>query len=146
MDLKTVEKIPVRQLLLSPMYLLHHFTTAMVPGVLAVFVLMMKQSLLVSAALSATGMLGYKTRIVLGLLVAFVLGKIIQAAILLILKFVGWIVAKAKTIVDGKASNLRETSENAASQETAGCSASAEESKENPEGASQVAPGYFHPF
>lgn len=96
MDLKTVEKIPTRELLLSPLYLFHHFTTTLVPGVLAVFLLMMKGSPLVHVAMSATDMMGYKTRVALGLLVAFVIGKVIQAGVLLIAKTVAWIVAKAK--------------------------------------------------
>jgi hypothetical protein len=53
-----VKEIPVRALLLSTLHLLHQFTTAFLPGVLVIFVLMMKHSPLIPAALSATGMLG----------------------------------------------------------------------------------------
>lgn len=81
MDLKPTQEIPVRELLLYPMHLLHQISVALVPGVLALFIVALKHPAIIPLAFSSIGMLGYKTRIVIGLILCFVIGKVVQAAV-----------------------------------------------------------------
>jgi hypothetical protein len=85
MDLKLPE-ISARELLLHPMNLLHQVSTALVPGILVFFLLMLKHSPLIAHSTSATGMLGYKSRIVLLLLIAFIVGRVVQSMTVIGLK------------------------------------------------------------
>lgn len=85
MDLK-VPEIKARELLLHPMNLLHQVYTALLPGILVVFLLMLKHRPVVAHFLSATTMLGYKSQIVLGLFIAFVIGKVVQSAAVIFAK------------------------------------------------------------
>lgn len=116
----------------------------MIPGLLAVFILMMKHSPLVPATLSVTSMMGYKTRIVLVLLISTIIGKIIQAGVLLIVKFLIWTVANAKTAFETpnvpKVSNDKTESEKTVEKTT-----SLAEPKENSAGAAQVSPEILPP-
>jgi hypothetical protein len=96
MEIQDAKGLPAKQLLLFPMNMLHQFFTALLPGVLALFLLMMKHSSLIPAALSATSMLGYKTRIGLALLVAFVVGRVFQSALLVCTKLLRWLPARFK--------------------------------------------------
>src|ERR1035437_6049012 len=87
MDIKSLSP---REVLLHPMDLLHQLFTTLLPGVLVLVLLMLKHSALIPAALGTTGMLGYNSRIALALLIAFVVGRIIQSGTVLVLRSAGW--------------------------------------------------------
>ena len=57
-----IKAISVRQLLLAPIYLLHELYAALIPGVIFLFLFLLKRSHFVASVVSATTMLGYKTR------------------------------------------------------------------------------------
>ena len=101
MDIKMPE-VPARQLLLHPLNLLHEISSALLPGILGIFILMLKHSSLMAAALAATWMLGYKSRIVLGLLVALVIGRVVQSAALIAVKILSAFTTWLKNKVTSK--------------------------------------------
>jgi hypothetical protein len=84
MEIRTPKEIPGRELLLHPLNMLHQIFAGLIPGVLAIFVALMKHSRVIPAAMSVTGMLGYKTRVVLAVVLAFVIGRIVQSCTLAI--------------------------------------------------------------
>ncbi len=76
-----IKAISVRQLLLAPIYLLHELYAALIPGVIFLFLFLLKRSHFVASVVSATTMLGYKTRLVLLTLIAFVIGKVLLSVV-----------------------------------------------------------------
>jgi hypothetical protein len=78
-----LKEISVRQLLLAPMYLLHELYAALIPGVIFLFLFLLKGSHFMASAFSTTAMLGYKTRLVLLTVIAFVIGKVMQSVVVL---------------------------------------------------------------
>lgn len=82
-----VKEISARQLLLAPIYLLHEVYAALIPGILFLLLFLLKGSRLIASAVLATAMLGYTTKIVLALLVAFVIGKITLSSVSIVTGF-----------------------------------------------------------
>jgi uncharacterized membrane protein len=93
MDIKSLSP---RELLLNPINLLHQVFTALLPGVLVLVLLMLKHSPLIPAALGTASMLGYKSIIALALLIAFILGRVVQSGMLLVFKIASWVIALIK--------------------------------------------------
>jgi hypothetical protein len=96
MEIKDAKGIPAKEILLSPFHMLHQVSTALLPGILVIFMMMLKHSPLIPSALSATSMLGYRTRICLALLIALVIGRVIQSIAFIFSKFCAVLAAKMK--------------------------------------------------
>jgi hypothetical protein len=82
-----IKEISARQLLLAPMYLLYEVYAALIPGILFLLLFLLKGSRFIASAVLATAMLGYKTKIVLALVVAFVIGKITLSSVSIVCHF-----------------------------------------------------------
>jgi hypothetical protein len=95
MEISPAKEISIREILLSPLNLFNHISTALLPGVLVIFMMMLKHSKFVPAAVAVTGGLGYKTKICLALLIALIIGRAVQSGTFLGFKVIGWLASKA---------------------------------------------------
>lgn len=89
-----IKELPAKEILLSPLNLLHTLFVVLVPGLLVIFLLAMKHSPIITAAESLSGTLGYKTKVAVVLFFAFVVGKVVQSVVVLAATSFSWMGVK----------------------------------------------------